>query len=232
MVLLFFIQQKVPRGCRSKNVFFRIRNISKRKQASGKKHAEHCLRHLNKTACEIWSVFDKVLFCVKYLTPSFHRTLQLVNGDFCGDLKSCMTRQVECLHATHHHKNEASAHVIDYTREFGNTAKEGLKRTTQWAAHYFTNKKSYYPVPSNSVSFWDIPFLPPLPTVQMDDEDQERMREWARNNGKVYVKGLFDKKPPSTRQALSPLTCTKESNQLGKKYSLQSLLPMISMKPS
>ena len=34
----------------------------KRKQASGKKHAEHCLRHLNKTACEIWSVFDNVLF--------------------------------------------------------------------------------------------------------------------------------------------------------------------------
>ena len=58
--------------------FFRIRNISKRKQASGKKHAEHCLRHLNKTACEIWSVFDKVLFCVKYLLPFFHRTLQFV----------------------------------------------------------------------------------------------------------------------------------------------------------
>ena len=77
MVLLFFIQQKVPRGCPRKNVFFRIRNISKRKQASGKKHAEHCLRHLNKTACEIWSVFDKVLFCVKYLLPFFHRTLQL-----------------------------------------------------------------------------------------------------------------------------------------------------------
>ena len=77
-VLLFFIQQKVPRGCPRKNVFFRIRNISRRKQASGKKHAEHCLRHLNKTACEIWSVFDKVLFCVKYLTPFFHRTLQLI----------------------------------------------------------------------------------------------------------------------------------------------------------
>ena len=79
MVLLFFIQQKVPRGCPRKNVFFRIRNISKRKQASEKKHAEHCLRHLNKTACEICSVFDKVLFCVKYLPPFFHRTLQLLS---------------------------------------------------------------------------------------------------------------------------------------------------------
>ena len=33
--------------------------------------------HLNKTACEIWSVFDKVHFWVKDLTPFFHRTLQL-----------------------------------------------------------------------------------------------------------------------------------------------------------
>ena len=41
---------------------FRIRNSSKRKQTSGEKHAGHCLTHVNKTACEIWSVFDKVHF--------------------------------------------------------------------------------------------------------------------------------------------------------------------------
>ena len=75
---LFFIQQKVPRECPWKNVFFRIRNISKRKQTLGKKHAEHCLTHVNKTACEIWSVFDKVHFWVKTLTPFFHRSLQLL----------------------------------------------------------------------------------------------------------------------------------------------------------
>ena len=61
--------------------------------------------------------------------------IQLVNGDFCGDLKSCMTGQVESLHATHPHNHEAGAHVIDYARGFGKTAKEGLKRTTRWAAH-------------------------------------------------------------------------------------------------
>ena len=48
--------------------------------------------------------------------------IQLVNGDFYGDLKSCMTGQVESLHATHHHKHETGAHVIDYARGFGNTA--------------------------------------------------------------------------------------------------------------
>lgn len=111
---------------------------------------------------------------------------ELVNEDFCGDLKSCITQQVESLHATHHHKHEAGTHVIDYARGFGNTAaKEGLKRTTRWAAHYFTNKKSFFPVPSKSISFWDIPFLPPLPTVQMDNEDQESMIEWACNRKSV-----------------------------------------------
>lgn len=110
--------------------------------------------------------------------------IQMVNEDFNVHLESCMTGQVESLHSTHHHKHEAGAHVIDYARGFGNTVKEGIKRTTHWAAHYFTNKKSYYPVPSNSVRFWDIPFLPPLPTVYMSDENQEYMREWARDNGK------------------------------------------------
>ena len=143
--------------------------------------------------------------------------IQLVNGDFCGDLKSCMTGQVESLHATYHHKHEAGAHVIDYDRGFGNTAKEGLKRTTRWIAHYFTNKKSYYQVPSNSISFWDIPFLPPLPTVQIDDLDQERMREWARNNGKSAHERTARQATTKYRQALFPLTCTKESNQSGKK---------------
>ena len=56
---------------------FCIRNISKMMQTSGKKHAEHCLTHVNKTACEIWSVFDQVHFWVKTLTPFFHRSLQL-----------------------------------------------------------------------------------------------------------------------------------------------------------
>ena len=39
--------------------------------------AEHCLTHLNKTACETWSVFDKVHFWVKNLAPFFQWSLQI-----------------------------------------------------------------------------------------------------------------------------------------------------------
>ena len=73
------------------------------------------------------------------------------------------------LFATHHLKHEAGAHVLGNARSFENAFKEGLKRATTWAAHYFTNKKSSYPIPTNVVSFWDIPLLPPLTTVSMSD---------------------------------------------------------------
>lgn len=103
-------------------------------------------------------------------------------------------------------KHEAGTHVIDHAREFGNTAaKEGLKRTTRWAAHYFTNKKSYYPVPSKSISFWDIPFLQPLPTVQMDDEDQESMIEWACNNRKSVCQRTAQQETTKYKAGTLPL---------------------------
>jgi hypothetical protein len=102
--------------------------------------------------------------------------VKMVNEDYQVSLASCLTGQVESIHSTHHHKHEAGTHVVDYTRSFGNTVKEGLKRTTCWAAHYYTNKKTYYPIASNSIKFSDIPFLPPQPTVEMSDENQEHMR--------------------------------------------------------
>ena len=48
--------------------------------------------HLNKTACEIWSVFDKVQFWVKNLVPFFHRSLQLIINCLAKVSLAC------CLH--------------------------------------------------------------------------------------------------------------------------------------
>ena len=56
----FSFNKRSPEDALGKIRFFAyLCNISKMKQTS-KKHAEHGLTHLNKTACEIWSVFDKV----------------------------------------------------------------------------------------------------------------------------------------------------------------------------
>ena len=137
-----------------------------------------------------------------------------------------ITLSLQLIHTTHHHKHEAGAHVIDYARGFGNTAKEGLKRTTRWGAHYFTNKKSYYPVPSNSISFWDIPFLPPLPTVQMDDEDQERMREWARNNGKSVRQRTVRQETTKYKAGTLPLNMYERKQQIGENTVCNPFCPL------
>ena len=40
--------------------------------------------------------------------------------------------------------------MSNHTRNFGDAAKEGLKGTTRWVAYYFTNPKSWYPVPKRT----------------------------------------------------------------------------------
>ena len=37
--------------------------------------------------------------------------------------------------------------AITYAQDFGTICKESLKRTSRWAAKYYTHDKSYYPVP-------------------------------------------------------------------------------------
>ena len=67
-----------------KCVFPHMWYLKKEANFREKKPAEHCLTHVNKTACEIWSVSDKVHFWVKILTPFFHETLQLLFITCCS----------------------------------------------------------------------------------------------------------------------------------------------------
>ena len=62
---------------------------------------------------------------------------------------------------------------------------ESLKRTSQWSAYYFTHRRSYYPVPENSISLRDIPKMSPMPPEEMSQVDQTLMREWAQEHGKA-----------------------------------------------
>ena len=66
----------------------------------------------------------------------------------------------------------------------------------------------------------------------MDDEDQERMREWARNNGKSVRQRTVRQETTKYKAGTLPLNMYERKQPIGEKYSLQSLLPMISMKPS
>ena len=99
-----------------------------------------------------------------------------------------------------------------------------LKEPTCWAAHYFTNKikKSYYPVPSNSISFWDVPFLPPLPTAQMSDENQEYIREWARDNGKSVRQKTVRQEATKYKADVRPLDMYESHQTIGERIQFET----------
>ena len=110
--------------------------------------------------------------------------------------------------------------VLDYAQSFGNTVKEGLKRTTTWATHYFTSKKLYYPIPTNVVSFWNIPLLrllPPLTTVSMSNVHQDFMREWARDNGKSVCQRTVRQETTKYKSGTLPLNMYHSEEQIGEK---------------
>ena len=79
-----------------------------------------------------------------------------VNPDFKIKPEVCLTVQVENLRAVSHLKHPTCT-VLEYSRDFGNTMHESLKRTPNWAAFYFTHSESYYPVPENKIALKDIP---------------------------------------------------------------------------
>ena len=60
-----------------------------------------------------------------------------------------MTLDVKNSYSVVRHKDKLFT-VLDYPRNLGNVAKEGSMRTTHWAAYYFTNPNSWYPVPERA----------------------------------------------------------------------------------
>ena len=66
------------------------------------------------------------------------------------NLLSCLTVNGENIRSVVHHKDKPFT-VLDHARNFGNAAKEGLKKGTHWAAYFLTNPKSWYPLPERAM---------------------------------------------------------------------------------
>ena len=87
-----------------------------------------------------------------------------------------------------------------------------------WSAYYFTNKKSYYPIPR------DIPLLPPIPAVSMSNVHQDYMREWARNNGKTVQQRTVRQETTKYRSGTLPLNMYQTEEQMGEKLQMGQVL--------
>ena len=48
---------------------------------------------------------------------------------------------------------------------------------TNWGAKYFTQDKSYYPVPQTSMKFASVVFMEPLPSAQISTAIETAMKE-------------------------------------------------------
>ena len=71
--------------------------------------------------------------------------LQELSTSYQVDLHSCLTVQVENLHAMGHSKDQFPT-CLQHARNLANTVYKSIKRVVRWAAYYYTHEKSYYPV--------------------------------------------------------------------------------------
>ena len=64
------------------------------------------------------------------------------NPSYTIGLHSCLTVQVENLHAVGHFKDQFPT-LLQYAQNLANTVYKSIKCVVPWSAYYFTHDKSY-----------------------------------------------------------------------------------------
>ena len=83
------------------------------------------------------------------------------------------------------HLKHPTCTVLGYARDFGSKMHESLKRTTNWAAFYFTHSESL-PSSSREQNCFERHFKYESVTIKtMSKSDLRTIREWAQENGKA-----------------------------------------------
>ena len=90
------------------------------------------------------------------------------------NMLSLLTTQVENFHAVSRMRRPTFS-LLEYARDFGLITKESLKRTTKWAAKYFTHPSSYYPVPESMLSLANTPSMSSLPCLVVQHDEIMRL---------------------------------------------------------
>lgn len=92
--------------------------------------------------------------------------------------------------------------VIQYSHQFPVAVEETVKRTTNCGFNYVTNRRSYYDVPENMVSFEKLPDIPRPPKQNGTQQDLSTMRKWAKEYGRssrqLTVRAKSTKDNPGT----------------------------------
>ena len=134
------------------------------------------------------NVSSQTLSSVRMILEGLKALKQLLkelSPNYKIDLYTCLTVQVENLHAMDHFKEQFPT-LLQYAQNLANTVYESIKRVVQWAAYYYTHEKSYYPVVSQATPLNALPQMNHLkPARKLNDREREVMLELAANNGKA-----------------------------------------------
>ena len=144
-----------------------------------------------------------------------------LNPNFAIDLYSCLTVQVENLHAVGHFKDQFPT-LLQYARNLANTVYESIKRVVPWRAYYFTHDKSYYPVLRQSTPLNAIPKLEHLKArTELNRQEKDLMIEWAANNGKAARQRSVRQETTMFKAGTLPLNMYRTSDYPKDKVSFR-----------
>ena len=141
-----------------------------------------------------------------------HKFLDNLNPAYNVDLHTCLTVQVENLHAMSHFSKDQLQTTLQYARNLANTVYESIKRVVPWAADYFTHDSSYYPVVEQATPPHAIPRMSHLkPTRQLNATQKDQMREWASDNGRVVRQRSVRQETTKFKAGTLPLNMYRSS---------------------
>ena len=107
----------------------------------------------------IGTVSSQTLSSVRTILEGLRALEQLLkepSPNYKIDVYTCLTVQVENLHAMGHFKEQFPS-LLHYAQNLANTVYESIKRVLRWAAFYCTHEKSYYPVVSQATPLVALP---------------------------------------------------------------------------
>jgi hypothetical protein len=138
------------------------------------------------------------------------KNLTDINPRFADDvaLESLLTTQVENLHAVSHFKHETFS-VLQYAQY------ESLKRTTKWAAKYYTHD-----MPKTTMPLKAIKVMAPLPSEIIPRKMEAVMKDWLESYRPVRQRTVHSETTKDKAGALPPavyMKTTKSSDPQSSK---------------
>ena len=132
-----------------------------------------------------------------------------------------MTLDVKNIHSVVHQKDKLFT-VLNYSRNFGNAAKEGLKRATHRAVYHITDPNSWYPVPERARILTAIPAI--VNRYHQYRWHHRAYRSWGTGHKQQWQELEFPRRTsirelfsPTNRSASNALTVEEQQENSGKR---------------